>query len=160
MIVRILGEGQLDVPDAALDTLNELDTALQGAVDANDESGFETALGNLLDTLCATLEAKMQYEQGERDMVMLQHKFEIEKKDGSKETRTSTLLDFGAPVGSGEGPSSMAKLVGVPCGIAVQLVLDGVISKRGILAPYTTDIVDPLIEAVEKEGITMVEKVV
>ncbi|HVY10900.1 MAG TPA: hypothetical protein VHB18_12235 [Mycobacteriales bacterium] len=48
MIVRILGEGQLDVPDAALDTLNELDTALQGAVDANDESGFETALGNLL----------------------------------------------------------------------------------------------------------------
>ena len=40
MIVRILGEGQLDVPDAALDTLNELDTALQGAVDANDESGL------------------------------------------------------------------------------------------------------------------------
>lgn len=26
----------------------------------------------------------MQYEEGERDMVMLQHKFEIENKDGSK----------------------------------------------------------------------------
>jgi hypothetical protein len=26
----------------------------------------------------------MQYEKGERDMVMLQHKFEIENKDGSK----------------------------------------------------------------------------
>lgn len=43
-----------------------------------------TPRGNLLDTLCATLEAKMQYEQGERDMVMLQHKFEVENKDGSK----------------------------------------------------------------------------
>lgn len=92
-------------------------------------------------------------------MVMLQHKFVIENKDGSVETHTSTLLDFGAPVGSG-GYSSMAKLVGVPCGIAVQLILDGVISKKGVLAPYTRDIVDPMLKAVEREGITMVERVV
>ena len=39
---------------------------------------------NPLDTLCATLEEKMQYGPGERDMVMLQHKFEIEHKDGKK----------------------------------------------------------------------------
>ena len=43
-----------------------------------------TARGNLLDTLCATLEQKMQYEKGEKDMVMLQHKFEIETKEGQK----------------------------------------------------------------------------
>ena len=47
---------------------------------------------------------------------MLQHKFEIEHKDGSKETRTSTLCEYGAPIGSG-GYSAMAKLVGVPCGV-------------------------------------------
>lgn len=40
--------------------------------------------GNFLDTLCATLEKKMMYEEGERDMVMLQHKFGIEYADGSK----------------------------------------------------------------------------
>lgn len=40
----------------------------------------------------------------------------------------------------------------------VQLVLDGKISKHGILAPYTMDIVTPLLEAVEAEGITLVEK--
>lgn len=49
---------------------------------------------------------------------MLQHKFEIENADGSRETRTSTLADYGAPIGSG-GYSSMAKLVGVPCGIGM-----------------------------------------
>lgn len=40
--------------------------------------------GNLLDTLCATLEEKMQFLPGERDMVMLQHKFEVELKDGTR----------------------------------------------------------------------------
>jgi hypothetical protein len=34
------------------------------------------------------------------DFVMLQHKFEIENKDGSKETRTSTLCEYGEPYGS------------------------------------------------------------
>jgi saccharopine dehydrogenase (NADP+, L-glutamate forming) len=47
---------------------------------------------------------------------MLQHKFEIEYKDGRKETRTSTLCEYGAPTGTG-GYSAMAKLVGVPCGV-------------------------------------------
>jgi saccharopine dehydrogenase (NADP+, L-glutamate forming) len=40
--------------------------------------------GNPLDTLCATLEEKMQYGEGERDMCILQHKFLIEHKDGKK----------------------------------------------------------------------------
>ncbi|MGN6473143.1 MAG: PspA-associated protein PspAA [Mycobacteriales bacterium] len=48
MIVRILGEGQLDVPESALDALNALDTTLQNAVDANDADAFDTALGELL----------------------------------------------------------------------------------------------------------------
>jgi spermidine synthase len=54
----------------------------------------------------------------------------------------------------------MAKLVGVPCGVATQLVLDGVLSKPGVHAPYTRDIVDPIMAGIEKEGITMVEKVI
>jgi saccharopine dehydrogenase (NADP+, L-glutamate forming) len=77
--------------------------------------------GNLLDTLCATLEDKMVYNPGERDMVMLQHRFEIELPDGTKQVRTSTLLDYGIP----HGDTSMARTVGIPCGIAVQLILDG-----------------------------------
>jgi len=114
--------------------------------------------GNLLDSLCATLEKKMQYEKGEKDMVMLQHKFEVTKKDGSREVRTATLLDMGAPYHTNSGPSSMAKLVGVPCGIAVQLILDGVITTPGVLAPYSVNLVDPILKELNKEGIEMVEK--
>ena len=43
--------------------------------------------GNLLDTLCARLETLMTYGPGERDLVMLQHKFVIEQADGT-EVRT------------------------------------------------------------------------
>lgn len=49
MIVRILGEGQYDVADAALDRLNTLDSAVEAAVEANDESSFVTALTELLE---------------------------------------------------------------------------------------------------------------
>jgi spermidine synthase / saccharopine dehydrogenase (NADP+, L-glutamate-forming) len=52
----------------------------------------------------------------------------------------------------------MATTVGVPCGIAVQLVLDGVIATPGILAPYTPEICDPLREILEGEGLGMIEK--
>jgi saccharopine dehydrogenase-like NADP-dependent oxidoreductase len=41
--------------------------------------------GTLLDSLCATLEEMMMYKDGERDMVMLQHNFLVENKDGRSE---------------------------------------------------------------------------
>lgn len=116
-----------------------------------------TPRGNPLDTLCATLEKKMQYEGEERDMVMLQHKFEIEHADGKVETRTSTLVEYGNPAGY----SAMAKLVGVPCAVAVKQVLDGTIAERGVLAPYSWSLCEPLLrELKEKYGIYLVEKTV
>ncbi|KAG0089387.1 saccharopine dehydrogenase (NADP+, L-glutamate-forming) [Podila epicladia] len=111
--------------------------------------------GNYLDTLCATLEDKMMYAKGERDMVMLQHKFEIELKDGTRQTRTSTVLEYGNP----EGASAMARLVGMPCGVATQLVLDGVINTPGVLAPMSAEINDPLIKGIEAEGVVCHEEI-
>jgi hypothetical protein len=48
MIVRILGEGQLEVPESVHAELNELDAALESAVEANDEASFRSALTALL----------------------------------------------------------------------------------------------------------------
>ncbi|KAH8903109.1 Saccharopine dehydrogenase [Coniochaeta sp. PMI_546] len=113
--------------------------------------------GNPLDTLCATLEQKMKYEEGERDMVMLQHKFVIEYPDGRRETRTSTLCETGDP----KKYFAMARLVGTPCAIAVKLVLDGTISEKGILAPLNESINEPLMrELRDNYGIECHEKVI
>ncbi|CAD6573599.1 MAG: hypothetical protein ASARMPREDX12_006128 [Alectoria sarmentosa] len=112
--------------------------------------------GNLLDTLCGQLEKLLTFQPGERDLVMLQHKFVVEWKDGKKETFTSTLELLGDP----KGYSGMSKSVGVTCGIATQLLLDGhpALNIPGVLAPYEKEICDPIRELVEREGINMVEK--
>jgi hypothetical protein len=49
VIVRILGEGQFDVPDDRLDDLNGLDDELVDAIDRGDDDAFGRALHVLLD---------------------------------------------------------------------------------------------------------------
>jgi hypothetical protein len=49
MIIRILTEGQYDVPDSEMNTLNVLDEKLEQAIESNDEAGFSSALSALLD---------------------------------------------------------------------------------------------------------------
>jgi len=53
VIVRILGEGQFSVDEAATAELNKLDTVLETAVEHNDETAFSAALRNLLDQVRA-----------------------------------------------------------------------------------------------------------
>ncbi len=48
MIVRILGEGQLEVDDSVVAELNALDSQLEAAADRNDEAAFAAALAGLL----------------------------------------------------------------------------------------------------------------
>ncbi|CAM3623172.1 PspA-associated protein PspAA [Nocardioides zeicaulis] len=48
MIVRIMGEGQYDLDDHALDALNGLDNQIETAIEAGDEAMFRTALQGLL----------------------------------------------------------------------------------------------------------------
>ena len=49
MIVRILSEGQWEVPDSELERLNSLDDAVEQAVTGEDESQLQAALQELLD---------------------------------------------------------------------------------------------------------------
>jgi hypothetical protein len=52
----------------------------------------------------------------------------------------------------------MALTVGMPCGIASQLVLDGVLKTPGVHAPYSKEICDPIRVILEKEGLGLIEK--
>src|ERR1019366_8996300 len=58
MIVRILGEGQFEVDDAAAGELNTLDAKLEAAANASDEQAFRAALDALMSRirmLCTAL---------------------------------------------------------------------------------------------------------
>ncbi|KAF6517824.1 hypothetical protein HZS61_003385 [Fusarium oxysporum f. sp. conglutinans] len=91
---------------------------------------------------------------------MLQHKFVVEWKDGTKasidrNTSTSALELFGEP----GGYSAMAKSVGLTCGIAIQLLLDDepASNKPGVIAPYSRKICDPIRVRAEAKRIKLVE---
>lgn len=135
------------VDDAAITSLRSL------RILSNDKI---TARGNMLDTLCALLETELALKEGEQDLVLLQHQFKVQNKDGSINTIASSLQAYGEQP---HGPSAMAKLVGVPCGVAVQCIFDGKIGKPGVSRPYDEETCAVLRSELEKEGIVMTEKV-
>ncbi|GIH59644.1 PspA-associated protein PspAA [Microbispora siamensis] len=49
MIVRIMGEGQVEIGAADIDVLNELDSEVEAAIESGDEDAFRTKLHALLD---------------------------------------------------------------------------------------------------------------
>ena len=51
MIVRIMGEGQYRLADEKLDALNELDSAVEAAVERGDRETFSQALDALLNAV-------------------------------------------------------------------------------------------------------------
>jgi len=48
MIVRILGEGRFDVPEADMPAIEQLDAQLTDALDRDDEAEFTSTLADLL----------------------------------------------------------------------------------------------------------------
>ncbi|WP_030772255.1 MULTISPECIES: PspA-associated protein PspAA [unclassified Streptomyces] len=51
MIVRIMGEGQVEVADIHFPELNKLDDELLAEMESGDEEGFRRTLGALLDAV-------------------------------------------------------------------------------------------------------------
>jgi len=48
VIVRILGEGRYEIPDADLPAVEEIDSVLVDAIDRNDDASFSAALADLI----------------------------------------------------------------------------------------------------------------
>ncbi|MEL4357366.1 MULTISPECIES: PspA-associated protein PspAA [unclassified Luteococcus] len=51
MIIRILGEGQWRLDEQQLANLNDVDDHVQAALEADDQTGLQAALGLLLDQI-------------------------------------------------------------------------------------------------------------
>jgi len=115
------------------------------------------AKGSALGVLSARMTEKLQYGQGERDMIILKHEFIASypgKKKKQMEKITSTLVDFGIP----HGDSSMARTVGLPAAISTRLIIQGKIKQKGVHIPVIPEIYRPVLEELKKLGIAFKEK--
>ena len=45
----------------------------------------------------------------------------------------------------------MSKYVGYPCAMAVELILDGTIDKKGVYGPFTEEVFNPLYDKLVEE---------
>ena len=95
---------------------------------------------------------KMPYEEGERDMLVMQHEF-IATYPDRKEQITATMIDFGIP----GGDSSMSRTVGLPAAIASRMILEGEITRKGVLVPVIPDIYEPVLAELEQMDISLKE---
>ena len=109
---------------------------------------------NYLDILSQRLQEKLYYKEGERDMLILRHKFIMENKDKSRDMITSTMIDFGIP----GGDTSMARTVSLPLAIGVKLMAEGKIDLTGVHISTKKEIYEPVLQELEKLNIKMVEK--
>jgi saccharopine dehydrogenase-like NADP-dependent oxidoreductase len=114
------------------------------------------AADSKLDILSERLLQKLKYRDGEKDMLILRHRFVVENQDGSLQTITSTLIDYGIP----HGDSSMARTVSLPLAVGVSLMAENKIELTGVQIPITKALYDPVLDGIEKLGIKMVDQIV
>ena len=98
---------------------------------------------------------KWELEPGDKDMLVMWHKFIFRKKGESQ----STLLTSSMVV-TGDDPfnTAMAKTVGLPLGIATKMVLTGQIKLAGTYIPTHPEIYVPVLRELKKYGIAFLEK--
>jgi len=118
------------------------------------EDSLPLTKGSALDILGARMLEKLQYGEGERDMIVLQHQFEASYPGGKKEKITSTLIDFGIP----HGDTSMARTVGLPAAISTRLILEEEIKMTGVHIPVITEIYAPILKELKEMGIIFKER--
>jgi saccharopine dehydrogenase-like NADP-dependent oxidoreductase len=118
------------------------------------EDPVPVAKGSVLDVLAARMVERLAYAPGERDMVILQHEFSVETKDGRREKIMSSLIDFGVP----HGDSSMSRTVGLPAAIGARMILEGRIRETGVIVPVTPDIYGPILDELAGAGVRFREE--
>ena len=91
------------------------------------------------------MQDKLFYKEGEKDMLILRHRFQVKNKDKSKDLITSTLIDFGIP----GGDTSMARTVSLPMAIATRLIAEDKIRLKGVQTPVHREIYEPVLRELE-----------
>lgn len=111
-----------------------------------------------LDALSSLLGKRLQYKEGERDMVAMFHTVEGVFPDGTTERHTSRLLDFGET--TRDGDSAMSKTVGYTTGAAAELLLNGNVPvETGVVIPIQSGIYEPILTRLKDFGISWTDRI-
>ena len=101
------------------------------------------------------LEEKWAMGPDDQDMIAMLHLTEYEL-DGKREVIQSSMVCMGD---DGQR-TAMAKTVGLPLAIGALRVLDGTITRRGVVIPTVKDVYEPILAALADHGIAFSDEVI
>ena len=99
------------------------------------------------------LEQKLSLDEGDKDMIVMWHRFLFEKDGEYKEIHSSMVV-----IGDDQTYTAMAKTVGLPVAIATKMILNKVIVTPGVHVPILKEIYNPILNELENYGIHFKEK--
>lgn len=141
-VARFLG---LDPADAIMERLEWLglfsDQPIGGGV------------GTPAEALVRLLRDRLKLATTGRDLVILLHRLEFERPDGSRGVVVSTLREWGEP----GGITAMARTVGLPLALAVERILTDELTLTGAHIPTHPGIYRPILDALAEHGVRLEE---
>ena len=99
------------------------------------------------------LERKLQLEDGDKDMIVMQHRFEFTTREGDNKEITSTMVVKGET----KEKTAMAITVGTPLAIAVKMVANKELKLTGVHVPVIPEMYNPILEELEESDIKFTE---
>lgn len=136
----------LSLDDDVMEKLNWL------GIFSNETIGLSK--GSPAQVLQHLLEPKWRLEEGDKDMIVMQHIFDY-KLNGSSHTLHSSLV----VKGKDKTHTAMSMTVGLPVAIATELILQGRITLKGVHIPVQSEIYTPVLDRLKDFDIDFVEKV-
>jgi len=98
------------------------------------------------------LEKKWALQPEDKDMIVMQHIFEVKTPKGIKSITSSLVSE-----GEDQEYTAMAKTVGLPLAITIDLFLDGLIQATGLKIPISPEFYEPILQKLKEEGIVFNE---
>lgn len=111
------------------------------------------AKGTPAQILQRILEKNWTLDTSDKDMIVMQHVFEIKTTKGIKLVNSSLVCE-----GEDSIHTAMAKTVGLPLAMAVDLFMEGSIQLKGLFIPTLPQIYLPILKRLESTGIKFTEK--
>ncbi|MHB8259348.1 MAG: saccharopine dehydrogenase family protein [Bacteroidia bacterium] len=116
---------------------------------------IELTQGTPAQLLQHLLEKKWLLKPNDKDLVVMQHQFEIDNSRNVKLPKK--IISSLVVTGTDQHHTAMAKTVGLPLGVCVKNFLTGKFNLSGVQIPIHKEIYEPMLKELEQHGICFKE---
>ena len=119
----------------------------------NDERPISLPSATNAKLLQALLEDKWVMKPDDKDMIVMVHQITFEDAGEKKQLQSSLVY-----IGKDAEHTAMATTVGLPVAMVTKMILNGEVSRRGVLMPKYPEIYNPILAELREYGVEFKEK--